>query len=57
MFEREQKLDFIYACSTDIAFGVVDALRDLGKEQVVVNGWGGGDAELEALKAGELDLP
>lgn len=55
---REQPdLNFIYACSTDIALGIVDALKETGKlGQVRVNGWGGGSAELEAIEAGELDF-
>ncbi|MFB9356368.1 substrate-binding domain-containing protein [Sneathiella chinensis] len=48
-------LDFIYSASTDIALGVVDALKETGKlGQVLTNGWGGGAAELAALEAGEL---
>ncbi len=47
---------FIYACSTDIALGALDALRDLGMlGEVIVNGWGGGSNELAAIKKGELD--
>ena len=49
------ELDFIYACSTDVALGAVQALKELGREDIKVNGWGGGSAELEALKKGELD--
>lgn len=48
---------FIFACSTDIALGALDALRELGKlDEVIVNGWGGGSGELAAIKKGELDL-
>lgn len=57
LVERRKDIDFIYACSTDIAFGVKDALKDkklLGK--IKVNGWGGGENELEAIKLKELDL-
>lgn len=50
-------IGLIYACSTDIALGAVDALRESGRlGQVLVNGWGGGSAELEAILAGELDV-
>lgn len=54
---EDANLDFIYACSTDIALGIVDALKETGRlGQVMVNGWGGGSAELDAIKAGELDF-
>lgn len=50
-------LDFMYACATDTAMGIVDALKETGKQgRVKVNGWGGGSAELEALQRGELDV-
>ncbi|OMH31657.1 substrate-binding domain-containing protein [Motiliproteus sp. MSK22-1] len=54
---KEPDLDFIYACSTDVALGVSDVINEYGKQgQILVNGWGGGSAELEALKAGRLDV-
>ncbi len=50
-------IDFIHAASTDIALGVIDALKETGKlGKIMVNGWGGGSAELEALRKGELDF-
>lgn len=50
-------INLIYACTTDIAIGAIDALKILGKEdEVVLNGWGGGSAELDALEQGSLDL-
>ena len=50
-------LKFIFACSTDVAFGAVDGLKEGGlTEKVAVNGWGGGDAELAALTQGDLDV-
>jgi len=50
-------LDFIYAASTDIALGVLDTLKQHGlKKRVVVNGWGGGSAELDSIRQGELDF-
>ncbi|XPV74743.1 MAG: substrate-binding domain-containing protein [Desulfovibrio sp.] len=51
-------LKFIYAASTDIAFGVLDGLKEAGMEDkgVLVNGWGGGSAELEAIEAGKLSV-
>jgi len=51
------KLDFIYAASTDIALGALDTLKKYGlKEQVTVNGWGGGSAELDSIRQDELDF-
>lgn len=50
-------IKFIYACTTDIAFGVIEALKEkklLGKIQV--NGWGGGSSELLAIEEGLLDI-
>ena len=50
-------VDFIYSSSTDIAHGIIDALKEknlLGK--IKVNGWGGGSSELEALANKELDF-
>jgi len=50
-------LRFLYACSTDVAMGTVDALRESGRlGKVWVNGWGGGGAELQAIRNGELDV-
>ncbi|EAR61139.1 substrate-binding domain-containing protein [Neptuniibacter caesariensis] len=54
---KNPDVDMFFACSTDIALGVSDALDELKlHDQILVNGWGGGDAELEALLAGKLDL-
>ncbi|MCW9053280.1 MAG: substrate-binding domain-containing protein [Motiliproteus sp.] len=50
-------LGFIYTCSTDVAFGVSDVIKEKGKTgEILVNGWGGGSAELNALQTGELDV-
>lgn len=50
-------IDFIYACSTNIALGVVDELKSLGvKDKVIVNGWGGGSSELNSIQNGDLDF-
>jgi len=57
LLAEDADLDFIYACSTDIALGIIDALKETGKlGTVMVNGWGGGSAELDAIKAGELNF-
>nr|WP_067288604.1 substrate-binding domain-containing protein [Marinobacterium profundum] len=55
--DRHPDLNMLFACTTDTALGAIEALRMRGKlEQVTLNGWGGGKAELEALSRGELDL-
>ncbi len=57
LLKNHPDLKFIFSSSTDIALGVVDALKQSGKlGQVMTNGWGGGDAELEAIVRGELDF-
>ena len=57
IIDKHPDINFIHACSTDIAFGVLDALekRDL-KGKILVNGWGGGAKELESLLSGDLDF-
>ncbi|KAB0291910.1 substrate-binding domain-containing protein [Vibrio fortis] len=52
---RNQNLDFIYACATDVALGAAQAIKESGLD-IKLNGWGGGSAELEALARGELDV-
>ena len=50
-------LKLIFACSTDIALGALDALREKGLiGKIQINGWGGGSAELDAVQKGELDF-
>ena len=57
LLAEQPDLKFIYACSTDIALGIIDALKELNLlGKVLVNGWGGGSSELDALRAGELDF-
>jgi len=52
----DPKLSFIYACSTDVALGAVLALKQSHRDDVLINGWGGGSAELDALMKGDLDV-
>lgn len=57
LLDIDSNIEFIYACSTDIALGVVEALKErnlLGK--IKVNGWGGGASELYAIEKGLLDI-
>ncbi len=57
LLKNHPDLKFIFSSSTDIALGVIDALKHSGKlGQVMTNGWGGGDAELKAIERGELDF-
>ncbi|WP_087022371.1 substrate-binding domain-containing protein [Thaumasiovibrio subtropicus] len=56
ILKESKDLDFIYACATDIALGAIDALNETDRTDVMVNGWGGGSAELEAIQAGIMDV-
>ncbi len=56
ILQDRSDVDFIYASSTDIALGAVDALNLFDDVQPLVNGWGGGSLELEAIKNGTLDV-
>ena len=54
---QDEAIRFIYACSTDVALGAADAISELNLTgKVMVNGWGGGSAELEALSKGALTV-
>ena len=52
--QRHPDLSAIYASSTDIALGAAKVLQELGRKDVLLNGWGGGSEELQAVRAGEL---
>jgi autoinducer 2-binding protein LuxP len=54
--EKYPDIDFMYACSTDVALGAAEALDDLGRDDIMINGWGGGSAELNAIQRGQLDF-
>lgn len=57
LFSRNRMPSFVYACSTDLALGVIDAAKELGKlDEITVNGWGGGGNELRAISKGEMDF-
>ena len=50
-------IKFLYACGTDIALGAIEALKERKLEnKIMINGWGGGSAELEALAKKELSV-
>lgn len=54
--KQNPNISFIYACSTDVALGAADALESIGRGDIMINGWGGGTAELTAIEQGELDV-
>jgi len=53
---KDPDISFIYACSTDVALGAAKALKELHRQDIALNGWGGGSAELDALAKGDLDV-
>jgi|GEM_PF-191646 len=57
LLSKHPQIKFIYACSTDVALGALDALQEANRsKEVLVNGWGGGSAELQALLDGRLHV-
>lgn len=56
MLKIHPELKYIYVCATDVAFGALDAFNELGRSDVAINGWGGGQAELDAFQKGLLDV-
>lgn len=57
VLDEHPDIRFIFSSSTDIALGVIDAIRETGKMgRVITNGWGGGSAELQAIEQGVMDL-
>ncbi len=53
--QKHPDMKMIFACSTDIALAALRALRESNRLDILLNGWGGGDLELQALQQG-LDL-
>jgi autoinducer 2-binding protein LuxP len=49
-------IKYMYVCATDAALGAIEALQELGRSDVEINGWGGGQAELKAFQKGQLDV-
>lgn len=54
--QQHPDLKMIFANSTDIALGALQALKETKRLDVLLNGWGGGDTELEALHNQGLDI-
>lgn len=57
ILKKDKDIKFIYACSTDIAHGAIEALKEFKLDKkIMVNGWGGGSSELDAIVKGDMDL-
>ena len=57
LLKNHKNLKFIYACSTDIALGAIEALESKGLlGKIKVNGWGGGSSELKSIQEGKMDF-
>lgn len=57
LLSRHDDIDFIYCVSTDIALGAADALIETGRQDdILINGWGGGASELEAIDDNRIDF-
>lgn len=57
LVRKHPKIKFIYACSTDIALGAIEGLRETGMlNKIMVNGWGGGSPELDAIMKKEMTV-
>lgn len=56
IIEKDPDIKFIYACSTDVALGAAKALKELNRQDIEINGWGGGSAELDAIVKGDLNV-
>lgn len=57
LIANDPQLSVIFACATDVALGAIAAINEQGlKGQIIVNGWGGGEAELEAIQNGDMAL-
>ena len=57
LLKIDKDIKFIYACSTDIALGVMEALEEKNLTgKILVNGWGGGESELAAISKNRLDV-
>lgn len=56
-YKNIEQIDFIYNCSTDISIGASEALDELKyQNKIIINGWGGGTAELEMIEHKKLDV-
>lgn len=52
-----ENIDFFYSCATDVTLGALDALKEKQlSNKYILNGWGGGNLELELIINNDLDL-
>lgn len=57
LLKTHKNLKFVYACSTDIALGAIEALEEKNLLGIVkVNGWGGGSNELISIQESKMDF-
>lgn len=56
ILKETPNIKYIYACGTDTAIGALDALRETGRQDIIVNGWGGGSEEIQELVNGNLKV-
>lgn len=57
ILSRHPDITMLHAGSTAVALGAMAALEERGiVDQVLLNGWGGGQNELDAILAGTLDV-
>lgn len=56
MLSKPNNIRYIYVCATDLAVGAAKALKELDREDISLNGWGGGLTELNMLRQGNLDV-
>ncbi|MCO4757347.1 MAG: substrate-binding domain-containing protein [Oceanospirillaceae bacterium] len=54
--KKHPDIQMIFANSTDVALGALRALRESDRLDILLNGWGGGDAELKELNHQGLDV-
>ncbi len=45
--KNNPEIGFIYACATDVALGAAQALKELNRQDILVNGW---EAVRQSLK-------
>lgn len=54
--KKHPDTQMIFANSTDVALGALQALRESDRLDILLNGWGGGNAELKELNHQGLDV-
>ena len=57
LIDQDPNLSIIFASGTDVALGAIQAINEKGlSNKILVNGWGGGQNELEAILNKEMAL-